>query len=210
MLFLLSLLNSWRRSFLRGSLSFVGWRAGSKCPVLSRGVEQCGWNLLSSLDGSCCPISWVCSCWLCEQQRGWPSRVDLINEQSWFPPLFPLWWESASQVKHGEYICSREGHCNTICWCRLAWLWSGGTWEMWTLAQAGLVSFRGYLGLTRASQLPFPSPLCLLLAEQIALREVAGGDDWQQGAEQADAGRESENLSGKGSSLEVEYVLMLG
>lgn len=92
-------------------------------------AELSGWQLLPHLR--------VCSCWLCEQQRGWPSRVDLINEQSWLPACLPLWWESASQVKHGEYICSHGGHCNTICWCRLAWLWSGGTWEMWTLAQAG-------------------------------------------------------------------------
>lgn len=83
-----------------------------------------------------------------------------------------------------------------------------GRCELWL--RPGLVSFRGHLGLTGASQLPFPSPLCLLLAEQIALREVAGGDDWQQGAEQTDTGRESEILSGKGSSSEVEYVLMLG
>lgn len=83
-----------------------------------------------------------------------------------------------------------------------------GRCEPWL--RPGLVSFRGRLGLTGARQLPFPSPLCLLLAEQIALREVAGGDDWQQGAEQTDAARESENLGGKGSSSEVEYVLMLG
>lgn len=31
---------------------------------------------------------------------------------------------------------SHEGHCDTVCWCRLAWLCNGGTWEMWTLAQA--------------------------------------------------------------------------
>lgn len=122
--------------FERGSSSFVGWRAGSECPFLSGGLERSGWNMLSSLDGQLLPHLWVCSCWLCEQQRGWPSRVDLINEQSWLPPPLRLWWESASQVKHGEYVCSHEGHCNTICWCRLAWLWSGGTWEMWTLAQA--------------------------------------------------------------------------
>lgn len=56
-----------------------------------------------------------------------------------------------------------------------------GRYELWL--RPGLASFKGHLGLTGASQLPFPSPLCLLLAEQIALREVAGGDDWQQGAE---------------------------
>lgn len=83
-----------------------------------------------------------------------------------------------------------------------------GRCELWL--RPGLISFRRHLGLTGASQLPFCVPLCLLLAEQIALREVAGGDDWQQGAEQTDTGRESEILSGKGSSLEVEYVLMLG
>lgn len=83
-----------------------------------------------------------------------------------------------------------------------------GRCELWL--RPGLISFRGHLGLTGASQLPFHIPLCLLLAEQIALREVAGGDDWQQGAEQTATGRESEILSGKGSSLEVEYVLMLG
>lgn len=83
-----------------------------------------------------------------------------------------------------------------------------GRCELWL--RPGLISFRGHLGLTGASQLPFCVPLCLLLAEQIALREVAGGDDWQQGAEQTATGRESEILSGKGSSSEVEYVLMLG
>lgn len=83
-----------------------------------------------------------------------------------------------------------------------------GRCELWL--RPGLISFRGHLGPTGASQLPFRVPLCLLLAEQIALREVAGGDDWQQGAEQTATGRESEILSGKGSSLEVEYVLMLG
>lgn len=69
-------------------------------------------------------------------KRGWGSRMDAINEQSWLlpPPPFPHRRESANQVKHSQYICSHEGHCNTICWWRLAWLWSGGTWEMWILA----------------------------------------------------------------------------
>lgn len=58
--------------------------------------------------------------------------------------------------------------------------------------------------------MPLPGPLCLLLAKQIALRAVAGRDDWQQGAEQRDAGRESEILGGRSSFLEVEYVLMPG
>lgn len=43
-----------------------------------------------------------------------------------------------------------------------------GRCELWL--RPGLVSLRGHLGLSGASQLPFPSPLCPLLAEQIALR----------------------------------------
>lgn len=116
---------------------------------------------------------------------GWASRMDAINEQSWLlPPPLPPQGESASQAKHSKSVCSREGHCNTICWWRLAWLWRGGTWRCELWLRPGLVSFRGHLGLDRVRVgCPYAAPLAFRLPSRL-LRGVTGGDDWQQGAGQ--------------------------
>lgn len=54
---------------------------------------------------------------------------------------------------------------------------------------------------------PAPWPAA---AEQMALREAAGGGDWQLGAGQRGAGGEGEILGRGSRSAEVEYVLMPG
>lgn len=110
--------------------------------------------------------------------------MDAINEQSWLLPLLlPLKGGvcQSSRARQSTFVPMRviviqfagEGWpgCEVV---------TPGRCELWL--RPGLVSFRGHRGLKQGErQLPLPGPLCFLLAKQIALREVAGGDDWQRG-----------------------------
>jgi len=137
--------------------------------------------------------------------------MDAINEQSWlFPPSFPPW--GGLPVKSSTVSTFVPVRVTVIVFAGEDWpdckVVAPGRCELWL--RLGLVRFRGHLGLSRV-RVGCPSPACFAscLPSRL-LREVAGGDDWQQGAEQRDAGRESEILSGRSGSSEVECVLMPG